>query len=582
MYENEDHFIPLIWEGDGGHPSPDYSTRKTNYAILALPSSAFNGDTFDVGGGNVYSRYHAIYTDLVDVPSPMELDVIKGITGEQIEIIADALMTETIAVDDYRIIFILTYFYSDTYNSTVVRYYEEDFNLTTSGSTGQFAHIFDLDPNWDLDLVNAVAIVQHINTTGDFTTSGYTFHMYPILQAGLAVHPLIAPNPIANIEMDLNEIVTFDLTDYFHFLGNPVAAEISVQSCDPTIVEAVLNGTDLTLTSFDNSGNSQIDIVGFYDGYNCISTFDAHVIDPNVNYIVILDFAPSLTGSTLKTSIESFYTNGNVYLTDDVNTYPLSDNTDAVFVLLGVYNTNFVLTETEAVPLAAYLDEGGNVYMEGGDTWFYNSATSVHSYFRINGIAVGTADLLNVIGTEFLSGMSWTYNGQNNYIDHLSPMYNASVIFSNPDPEYNCGIAYDSGNYKTVGTSFEITGLGGANSFDEAVYGILDFFELEITNSPNEDLPAVHYSLSNYPNPFNPSTTISFSVQQTSSFVILGIYNLKGQKVKILVNEILPIGKHSVIWNGKDEDNNPVSSGIYLYKIRAGDFEKTRKMILLK
>jgi hypothetical protein len=90
----------------------------------------------------------------------------------------------------------------------------------------------------------------------------------------------------------------------------------------------------------------------------------------------------------------------------------------------------------------------------------------------------------------------------------------------------------------------------------------------------------------NFPNPFNPSTTITFSVTQTSPFVILEIYNLKGQKVKQLFSNSasqLSAGEHSVIWNGTDENNQAVSSGIYLYKLNVnGKTEAVRKCLLMK
>ncbi|MCK4695337.1 MAG: T9SS type A sorting domain-containing protein, partial [Candidatus Cloacimonetes bacterium] len=77
-------------------------------------------------------------------------------------------------------------------------------------------------------------------------------------------------------------------------------------------------------------------------------------------------------------------------------------------------------------------------------------------------------------------------------------------------------------------------------------------------------------------------TTIRFSVTQTLSFVSLDIYNIKGQKVKSLVHEVLPAGEHSVIWVGRDSNGNPVSSGIYFYKLKTENFQKVKKMILLK
>ena len=91
----------------------------------------------------------------------------------------------------------------------------------------------------------------------------------------------------------------------------------------------------------------------------------------------------------------------------------------------------------------------------------------------------------------------------------------------------------------------------------------------------------------NYPNPFNPTTTISFTLNtENTENTKLVIYNLKGQKVKQF--EISPesvrekLGINEVVWNGKDDNNKPVSSGIYFYKFKTDNYEKTKRMILLK
>ncbi|KAA3606902.1 MAG: T9SS C-terminal target domain-containing protein [Calditrichaeota bacterium] len=85
----------------------------------------------------------------------------------------------------------------------------------------------------------------------------------------------------------------------------------------------------------------------------------------------------------------------------------------------------------------------------------------------------------------------------------------------------------------------------------------------------------------NFPNPFNPSTTINFQIKKDQR-VKLQVYNLNGQLVKELVNEKMNKGSHSVNWNGTDQNGNQVSSGTYFYKISAGTFTQTNKMILLK
>ena len=85
----------------------------------------------------------------------------------------------------------------------------------------------------------------------------------------------------------------------------------------------------------------------------------------------------------------------------------------------------------------------------------------------------------------------------------------------------------------------------------------------------------------NYPNPFNPTTTISFSLPNEQN-IELTIYNIKGQKVKTLYSGFAEVGEHTVIWKGKDNNDKQVSSGIYFYKLKTNSKEVTRKMLMMK
>jgi Peptidase family C25/Propeptide_C25/HYDIN/CFA65/VesB-like, Ig-like domain/FlgD Ig-like domain len=85
----------------------------------------------------------------------------------------------------------------------------------------------------------------------------------------------------------------------------------------------------------------------------------------------------------------------------------------------------------------------------------------------------------------------------------------------------------------------------------------------------------------NFPNPFNPSTTVRFALKEPG-ITRIDIYNIKGKVVKHLVNDQYPAGNHNVIWNGNNDNGNPVSSGIYFYILRTSDFKLTRKMLLMK
>ncbi len=97
----------------------------------------------------------------------------------------------------------------------------------------------------------------------------------------------------------------------------------------------------------------------------------------------------------------------------------------------------------------------------------------------------------------------------------------------------------------------------------------------------NVALPQEFHLSQNYPNPFNPETTIRFTLPK-SGHVQLVIFNILGQKVKMLVDENRKAGFYSLIWNGRDEFGNAVPSGIYYYSIKAGKFHDTKRMILAR
>ncbi|MFQ6009174.1 MAG: FlgD immunoglobulin-like domain containing protein, partial [Candidatus Zixiibacteriota bacterium] len=102
-----------------------------------------------------------------------------------------------------------------------------------------------------------------------------------------------------------------------------------------------------------------------------------------------------------------------------------------------------------------------------------------------------------------------------------------------------------------------------------------------IEDKTETGLPAAFKLSQNYPNPFNPETRIEFTLPR-ASHVTIEIYNILGRKVKTLVNQRLSAGNKAVTWDGTDDDGSLVSSGVYLYRIKAGDFVEAKKMVLLK
>ena len=139
---------------------------------------------------------------------------------------------------------------------------------------------------------------------------------------------------------------------------------------------------------------------------------------------------------------------------------------------------------------------------------------------------------------------------------------------------HNCGIVY-------VGRDFP-----DGNDFED-IYFDSTALPTDVEEETEEgEVPTKFYLSANYPNPFNPVTTIRFKVEGQRSKVpiptTLKVYNVLGQLVRTLVDEPKERGTYEVIWDGKDDEGKEVASGIYLYQLKVGEFAECKKMVLLK
>jgi hypothetical protein len=147
----------------------------------------------------------------------------------------------------------------------------------------------------------------------------------------------------------------------------------------------------------------------------------------------------------------------------------------------------------------------------------------------------------------------------------------------------DCGYAITVDNSESVyltGEFFETATFGSFSFLSESSS---DIFVAKLNSFilADDEITPMEMGLSNYPNPFNPATTIKFSLPNDSKIELI-IYNIKGQTIKTLTHNVFNKGNHSIIWNGSDDSGKSVSSGIYFYKLKTGDFQKVRRMILLR
>jgi len=169
------------------------------------------------------------------------------------------------------------------------------------------------------------------------------------------------------------------------------------------------------------------------------------------------------SGPAIQTAVQSLSITADY--TTSMTTTP--DLYQSIFLCLGTSPNAHVLTTTEAQKLVNFLNAGGRIYMEGGDTWYYDqisNPTNLHPLFNINGKGDNGGDITNVIGKTgtFTEGMNFTFSGDENYIDKLEPKNHAFTVFSNQALPFDVTIANDATTYKTIGSSLEFGGLTDA------------------------------------------------------------------------------------------------------------------------
>ncbi|MBN1997588.1 T9SS type A sorting domain-containing protein, partial [candidate division KSB1 bacterium] len=137
-------------------------------------------------------------------------------------------------------------------------------------------------------------------------------------------------------------------------------------------------------------------------------------------------------------------------------------------------------------------------------------------------------------------------------------------------------VLLESGYENTI--RFSVTGSDFGN-LDEITIAAKPL--AAVKSLQDSGIPVSYQLQQNYPNPFNPETTIRYSLP-FAEFVTLTVYDILGKKIKTLVNENKAPGRYQVIWDGKDENGLKVASGVYVYRLSAGKFVQSFKMLLIK
>lgn len=274
------------------------------------------------------------------------------------------------------------------------------------------------------------------------------------------------------------------------------------------------------------------------------------------------------------------------------------------------------LNPDEMTALSTYLDDGGSLYLSGTDL-AYEMADPASPYYTTNSLEFFTnylhsdyikrsptqlaamgitgdpiSDGLGVIG--LLGGTGGGTISIERKPNEIAPAANdpnaAACIALVNAPNNYCGVRSEHPGISETGrvviTTFGFETMSDSTKRAIMAERIFNWLLNPVAIDDNQPLAVTNrFELkANYPNPFNPSTTIAYTLPMTerNKNVSLVIYNQLGQKVKTLVNGIQPAGSHEVVWNGMDDAGNDVASGIYFYQLRYGGHQDTQKMLLVR
>jgi len=138
--------------------------------------------------------------------------------------------------------------------------------------------------------------------------------------------------------------------------------------------------------------------------------------------------------------------------------------------------------------------------------------------------------------------------------------------------------AYDNSNQRFTS---QVTQVNDGTNLVNSTKTWYSYEGLKVATESDNAIPTTFSLEQNFPNPFNPATTITFDLSEDTD-VKISIYNMTGQLIRELVDQSMTIGSKTIDWDGKDDGGNSVSGGVYLYNLQTGNYNQTKKMVLVK
>ncbi len=427
----------------------------------------------------------------------------------------------------------------------------------------------------------------------------------------------------AGIEVGGTITITGNETDQVILNGNPSSRSmwngIQINSDNPLNIisncvfknfrntAVKLNSAKVTLNNCTfRDGNVVTNAPGVFDIYGCSNITISDVYGYNISVADGYSFADMNTSTDIKfdrvvfansSSVQSGIINTEfseievsncLFVNNDARTrcFNLLSTSTMTFINTTVLNNNLT---TPSTVKGIFFPYSGNLnimnsIIDNGDNTEINEladATVTVTYTAIRGGYTGTGNIdtenSDPMFTMPSDGVGQGFDGMKNWtLQAGSPCIDAG----NPDAMYNDIEDPDNSGNALPPALGTVTNDMGAYGFN----GCLPTENIVIANDDDFIPEARDFVVAQdiYPNPFNPKTNIQLNIGKNPQTVTLNVYNVRGQLVKTLVNNEVMSGTKNVIWDGTDNSNNAVSTGVYFSSVHVGNETSTKKMVLLK
>lgn len=534
VHQQVDADLYVANEGDDTNSglSPEEPLRTTYRAFQILNCGQENPRTVHIAAG----EYQSVVHGFTDVPIGVKsYTTLTGVSPEETKIMIEGKMNygevgliNCVTLPSQDVI-IKNLTLTNTHGSVISTLMVSNLileNIIIEDCYGVFDPVLSIKSNLQDKIVKLKDVTIRNNTTDGW-------------------HP--TTGSIGASEVLFDNVKISDNDNIFEYEGVIAILEIVVTEKLVVTNSQFTNNTSRTVSS----GGSQFRFMGFGDEENPEVIFD--------NFLFTNNYSRGQAGRNFTIHGESIIINNS--------TFANNTSSDYYTVNIGAYSYSKVYN---------------TIIADNSHIWalrYYNQTEVDNCLFsNLNAVFWSNGDILAEIGENNLYDADPLFTG--NYPEN--PAY---YMLAN-DEINGCSPAIDAGSedfsfFPEWYESLTVDLAGQPRIYGDRVD--IGCYEYQGPTG-NNDSEAIMNQLSaiNYPNPFNPETTIEFNNPKQGE-VTVDIYNLKGQLVKKLLQANLEDGSHKTVWNGTDNQNKPVSSGVYFYRINSADkLAITKKIILLK